>query len=188
MTAQNKTNITDWIAKHKFYIGIGLFIIVVALLDSNAKSSVANNPTTTPQEQAQSVSDTPSISQDPCRQYMGSQMYVDCENVGDAMNKGQMLKYPLKAKVTFDSTALYITNEDTQKWEGCGATVNEKDAEGDNFTSDGFDINPGQTESIGWSNFANAEQARFNYFQTKPQTIDLECAVGSQNHRSLFDL
>ncbi|HWY80060.1 MAG TPA: hypothetical protein VNW29_06920 [Candidatus Sulfotelmatobacter sp.] len=188
MARQNKTDLKNWIAEHKFYVGIGVFVLVVATLNANSKSSITNNSTPTSQEQTQSISNTPTLPKDPCRQYMGTQMYVDCENVGDAMNKGQLLKYPLKAKVTFDSTALYITNEDTQKWEGCGATVNEQNPEGDNFTSDGFDINPGQTESIGWGNFANAEQARFNYFQKKPQTIDLECAVGNQNHRSLFTL
>ncbi|HEV2339440.1 MAG TPA: hypothetical protein VGT05_01590 [Patescibacteria group bacterium] len=160
-------------------------------------TSPATTDTTTP---ASTTNGSPTPTTDPCAQYLGTPQMVDCMKSQDALEKGQATRYPLKAKVTFDNTALYITNQETTEWDQCNAVVNETDPQGDNFQSDGFVVNAGQTESIGWGNFANAEQQRFNNYQTKPATITLDCVVGGttdpktgafsggQEHRSTFNL
>ncbi len=179
--------------------GVGLLMVIIfGSLGSmyGGSSNTGNNSVST----KAAANGSPVPTKDPCEQYLGTPQMVDCMKMQDALEKGNATRYPLKAKLSFNSTALYITNTETQEWDQCTATVNETDPQADNFQSDGFLVKPGQTVSVGWGNFANAEQVRFNSFQTKPQTIDLDCQVGGttdpktgaysggQEHRSIFNL
>lgn len=137
---------------------------------------------------------------DPCADYVGTSQMGDCMKLQDAMDKGQALQHPLKASVTFDNSAVYITNNEQVEWDQCTATLDEQDPSADNYQSDGFSLNAGQTQTIRWMDFTNAESTRFDYFQTKPQTVTLDCQVGGQTdpktgafsggaeHRSIFNL
>lgn len=163
------------------------------------KSEISAVPTQTPTQKVIMQKTTPTPS-DPCTPYYGTSQLGDCMKLQNAMNKGAALDHPLKANVTYDSNAVYITNTENVEWDQCTATVNESDPSADNFQLDGFVVNAGQTVTIRWADVVNNENTRFDYSQTKPYSIDLDCIVGGQtdkntgafsggeHHRSMFNL
>src|SRR5262249_12533484 len=82
-----------------------------------------------------------------------------------------------------DNYAVYITNNESKDWYFCTAALDNIDPSADNYQSDSFAITPGQTKTIPWSDMTNKESIRFNYYQIKPNSLDLICTVGGKRSR-----
>ncbi len=209
-TSQEQKTKKNWLRRHPILsglIGLFLFFFIVGTIggatNKNTPASTAGSGTP-PQSNLsptdkQKTTVTPT-SKDPCSAYYGTSQLGDCMKLQNAMDKGAALDHPLSAKVSYDSTGLYITNTENTEWDQCTATINETDPSGDNFQSDGFVIGAGQRATVKWADIVNRENQRFIYVQTKPYSLDLDCKVGGQTdknsgaftgaeeHRSLFNL
>lgn len=171
------------------FVGISFVLLVAGVVVSHFTPSTSSSvvQTASAPTPTKSMEPTPTPN-DPCAAYVGTDQYASCMDLEDARQKGAALEHPLKATVTFDSLYLYVTNTENNEWKDCTATLDDTNPEGDNFQSDIFTLKPGESQTISWGNFSNLESQRFNYFQTKPQFVDLDCTVGGQEHRSLFNL
>jgi len=169
-----------------------LSFILFGITDASKMSTEQNAKAVSP------TIETPKpTSSDPCEGLSGNHMH-ECIQMQNAILKGQELQNPLKATITHDSYAVYVKNTEATEWDQCLISLDDENPDKDYFTSDGFIVKPGQTETVPWSSFANFENVRFNYFQTKPTSLDLECVVGGQTdpktnaftggktHRSIF--
>src|SRR2546430_11810729 len=103
-----------------------------------------------------------------------------CLQMQAAMKKGDALQHPLKANVTYNNSAIFVTNQESVEWDSCYLEVNGITTSTDKFSSNDFAVSAGKTVTISWSDIANDEGQRFNYFQTKPYLIDLDCSVNNQ--------
>jgi hypothetical protein len=184
--------------------GVLMFIFfILAVATSSTKSqgnTDQNNASQQPTAIIKATSKATPTPTDPCHDYVGTQ-YSNCMELQEAAKRGEALSHPLKATITHDDYAVYIKNNETTEWDQCTLIVNEADTvkSGDNFQPDGFVVETGQTVTIRWANFTNAESQRFDYVHVKPNSLDLDCIVGGhtnkngafsggQEHRSTFNL
>lgn len=180
---------------------LGLFVVFCVLV---VNSTPTNKPSTTakatPQikptnivsktqqkENSAPAKKTPTPTTDPCENQIGTKFYATCVTSLETKNE---LSHPLKAKISHDAQALYITNTESTNWVECEVFVNDSDPQADNFGTSGFGfkILAGQTATISWASLVNNENQRFNYYQTQPSLIDLDCSVNGEIHRSRFNL
>lgn len=134
------------------------------------------------------IDDTPTPI-DPCKQYAGTDQFVPCNQLKSSMEKGLELKHPLKAKITYNNYSISITNTENVEWTGCTAELNNIiNPSTDTFGANVEDLSPGQTATIRWMDMVNFDNQKYNYYQTKPSSIDLECSVNKELHRSIFTL
>lgn len=192
-----RADLRDWFDKHKIWAGVIIGFVVIFGL--GILGTAARYGTTDNKQDVAAGKPTPTPT-DPCWQYYGTDKAQFCIQLENAQREGDALSHPLDGTVTFDNSGVYITNNEKGLWAQCTATLDELDPSADNFESDGFVIEAGATEHLGWGTFTNNESERFNYFQIKPNTLAVDCMVGGttdpktkaytggQEHRSNFNL
>ncbi len=194
----------------KYYMGSAIFLFILFVVGvektkvktGSAKieitptvaiqaSPTIKQPTETPIPTVSNITPTenpltPKPTED-CSKYSGSDRTF-CFQFQQAQEEGEALKHPLKAKIRYDNYGIYITNTENSEWKQCTVIPDYLDNAADNYVSDEFVVNPGQTTTVSWANLANNENVRFNYYQIKPYSINLDCTVNEETHRSIFSL
>ncbi len=164
---------------------LALLILSMVLIVNSPKSS-GNSPqensgtaTTNTGIVQPSITIMPTPTPEPCADQIGTKNYASCEVTLQTQDE---LSRPLNVTVRADNNAVYITNPASTKLAQCDVTVGT-DPTADNYISDGFVVNAGQTVDVGWGNMANEENQRFNYYTTKPDSVSIACTVGGTTNK-----
>lgn len=166
---------TNWIKKHKALTGIAVLVLVILLSNGNKKADV--NPST----QKKSVSTmklTP----------------TEYEPKGELEREAflrltQAAKPKLKVSITFTSTYLSITNDEEVELTECVAWL-PKYSTTAYGNEEWITLTPHQTKSIAWGNLTLDDGTRFNYFETKPHSVEITCTLSSprEERSQIFSL
>ncbi len=173
-------------------LAIVVFFILIAITAPKTPPVTKNTPVVSPTIEIKKTdlakpSNNPTpTSTDPCHEYQGTDQWQSCNKLNYALKHGQ--EPALNATVRFGSTYLSITNNDNIEWDACNAYIpNETDPNA--YVNDtGIVVSPHQTGTIAWSDLTLNDGTRFDYYSTKPESVEIDCSVGANHdsHHSLF--
>lgn len=177
-----------------FYgIAIIVFFILIGITAPSSQTVNKNTSTVSSTEGVKKPSptkpsDTPTpTSTDPCHEYQGTDKWQECNQLNIATSLGAEPK--LDATVRFENTYLSITNNTDIEWDGCIAYIPNYLDKDPYYNTTGIVIKPHQTGEIAWADLTRDSGERFNYYTTKPQSIQLICnlkTTGKEANKIFF--
>ena len=167
-------------------ITFALFVILVILAANGSNSAteqdnakVTVKPTSVPNITQQKKSTTQGtknptpVPTEDCSQSVNPQMCIRME-----INR----EPKLEATTQLTNAGLVITNNGDVDWRLCDITIGSAENLDTAFEVSGWDIAflAHQTTTVPWSDFAQDNGNRFNYYTTQPNDIELDCSVNHE--------